>query len=109
MFLRLRAGLAYQPQTDQLHDILALRLIQFHARWNAMPFGQTSATACGGGMLSHERRVTAHRRLFAIVFRPGGCQTAVDKIAGMAEDQRQPLILQVGLVFDIEVKFGAER
>ena len=52
-------------------------------------------------MLGDEHRVATHRGLLAVVFRVGGGQAAVDKIAGMAEDQRQSLTLEISLVLGI--------
>lgn len=52
-------------------------------------------------MLGDEHRVAAHRCLLAVILRMGGGQAAVDKIAGMAEYQRQSLAVEISLVFGI--------
>jgi len=52
-------------------------------------------------MLGDEHRVAAHRCLLAVILRMGGGQAAGDKIAGMAEYQRQSLAVEISLVFGI--------
>jgi hypothetical protein len=54
-----------------------------HTRRNTVPLGQTATATCGGGVLSNENRMTAHRGLLAIILRIGRRQPFLHDPAGM--------------------------
>lgn len=77
---------------DDLHDIVLLRLAQRAAVGNGMPFFQAAATAGSGRVLGDKHRVTAHRRLLAIIDRRSGRQPLANKVCGMPIDNLRSLI-----------------
>ncbi len=82
----------HQPAVDDLHDIVLLRLAQRAAVGNGMPFFQAAATAGSGRVLGDKHRVTAHRRLLAIIDRRSGRQPLANKVCGMPIDNLRSLI-----------------
>lgn len=63
---RLPQSLATQPARQNSHNPGELRLRQWAALRDAVPSGETCATAGGGGVLSDEYHVAAHRGLASI-------------------------------------------
>ena len=73
-----------------------------------MPFLKTAPAATGRGVLGNENRVSAKRRLFAIVGDEGRYQSFDDEIFGMAEDQRQAFAVEIIQIFAAQVKTAAK-
>ena len=91
---------AHQPQGDRTDYIRLLPLVERDILRYAVPlFGQPRrqvAVACWATNTGWRASAFAYRH-----FRMGGGGATVDEIAGMAEDQRQSLVVEVGLVFGI--------
>ncbi len=75
--------------------MLLLLLGEFMPGGDAIPFGETAATAGRGGVLGDKDRVAAHRGLLAIIFRYGGGQTFDDKITGVIQHRVEPTLFQI--------------
>ena len=82
----------FNAAVDDLHDIVLLRLAQRAAVGNGMPFFQATATAGSGRVLGDKHRVTAHRRLLAIIDRRSGRQPLANKVCGMPINDLRSLI-----------------
>lgn len=67
-----------------------------------MPLCQTAAAAGCSCMLSDKYRVTAKRRLLAVIHRLSWSQTTGNKIPGVVENNRHSLRLQVLPLLDVK-------
>ncbi len=78
---------------------------QFSALRNAVPFCNAAAAAGGGGMLGFEDGMAPHRRLFAVIARPGRGYAAIDEIGSVIFDGLQAFGFKVGGIGLCEFEF----
>lgn len=96
------------PTTHQFDDALLFFSGQRSARWNVMPFGQTSTAAAAGGMLRFKDRMTAPWCLLAVIGNNGRSQTLSDKAASVRPDDGRPLLQGIGTVLRAKMNARAE-
>lgn len=70
----------FNPTHHQLNHKTDSIICQRPSFFNPVPFPQTSPATCGGSMLGNEYWMSFHRRLFAIIFGEGWCQSGSDEI-----------------------------
>ena len=92
-----RLLLVLQPARQHVDDVLGLQRRQRLAHADAMPFFQTGTTAGRGRVLRHEYRVTAKRRLLAVLVGMCGRQPRGDETLGMLQHFFQTVLLQVAI------------
>src|SRR4029453_8792403 len=76
------------PSADRLDDVVTFGLVKLAASLELVPFLQTTAAACGGGMLGDEHGMPAVRRLPAVLLGSRGSEALVNEILGMPADRR---------------------
>jgi len=76
---------------------------------NAMPFLEAGAAARRGCMLGNEHGMPLEWSLFSIVYRLGGCETALDEIRCMLENRRHAFLSQIVELLSTQFEIAAER
>ena len=69
-----------------------------NAEGNAVPLVQASAATTGAGVLCNEDRMTAHRRLLAVVWDEGGGKAGSDEFFRVAAQDLLSEFFGVGFV-----------
>lgn len=75
---------------------------------DAMPFVQAAPAAGACSVLRHEHRMTAKRRLLAIIFRKRRRQPARHQFTSMFQDHAQAFGAQISALTGREPEFSAE-
>lgn len=96
------------PCHQHVHDVVDLPLRQFFPLLDVRPFEKTASATRACRMLRLEDRVSMHRRLFAIVWDGGGSKPFKDEVIGVLLDDVHALLVDVFVVFPIEMKAGTE-
>ena len=87
--------LAIDPTHDRCDYMLLFFMRKLAACFDVVPFRETAAAARSGGVLSNEYRVSAERRLLAVVAWRGRCQALRDKITCMREDNCGSFVVDI--------------
>ena len=83
---RCSSKLSLYPGHDQRQNELNLLFIEGFAFLDTVPLLNASPAAGGRGMLGNEHRMSAHRCLFAVIFRKIGRNPGADKLKRMVFD-----------------------
>jgi len=89
--------------------MLLLLISQWAALRYAMPFCETAAAARRRGVLRNENRMSAIRRLLAVVSRLGRRKPLRHQIRRMGENRRRSLRGEVGALLVAEPKAPTKR
>ncbi len=89
-------------------NMLDLFLGKWFSTGDLVPFLQTAATARGRGMLGHKDRMTAHRRLSAVVFWLGWRQPFQNELPSMLQNRRQRFFRQIRPILHPQPKPATE-
>lgn len=84
-----------EPSFDDFDNVPFFSFVKFFSFRDVVPFGETAATAGGGGVLGDEDRMIAPGRLLAVVGGFGGREPLFDKICGVFEDSFQTFLIQI--------------
>ena len=95
-----RSALLYQPRSYHVHDVTLLLPRQLPPVGNTVPLFQAAPAASRGRVLRDKNGMPAPRRLFAVVGWLSRCETLVNEVSGMLQNDRQSFALQVFALAD---------
>jgi hypothetical protein len=103
-----RIHLQHQPMVNNLHNVALLVGAQRPAWRDRVPLFEAAATAGGGGVLGDKYRMTAHRRLLAVIRDIRRCQSAGNKIRRVLVNDLRPFIDTVLPLFATKMEAGTK-
>jgi hypothetical protein len=84
-----------EPSFDDFDNVPLFGFVEFLSFRDVVPFGETAATAGGGGVLGDENRMIAPGRLLAVIGGFGWREPLFDKICGVLEDGFQTFLIEI--------------
>lgn len=96
------------PVADDIDNVVDLHLGQRSTCLYAVPPGQASAAAGGGGVLGDKNGMALHRRLPAVVCRSGRGKALGNELSGVLGDAVHAARLNIGPVTRLKHKAAAK-
>lgn len=106
--LHIAVKLPFDPCHQQFYDAFLFILRQLPSHRDVIPLMQASATAAGAGVLGDKHRMSAHRRLLAVIGDACRCKPRSDEVGSVALNGLHTLVRYVLPVLFTQMELRAE-